>query len=119
MEPQQRADCYVLMARYQREINGRAGVINSLKKTFENNPTDIWLSNELAMEYADQEIKLDEALAMMEKALMYQPDNSVFLDTKGWILFKMGKKAKREIEKSLALNPDCKDTKEHYNLMLT
>jgi hypothetical protein len=33
----------------------------------------------------------------------------------------MGRKeeAKREIEKSLALNPDCKDTKEHYKLMLT
>ena len=121
LEPAQKADFYVLMARYQREMSDPAGVINSLKKAFENNPTDVWLTNELAMEYADQEIKLAEALAMMDKALKYQPDNSVFIDTKGWILFKMGRKeeARREIEKSLALNPDCKDTREHYKLMLT
>lgn len=121
LEPQQKADCYILMARYQREINDWEGVINSLKKAFDNNPTDIWLKNELAMEYADQEIKLDEALTMMDNALMYQPENFVFIDTKGWILFKLGRKAeaKREIEKSLALNPDCKDTKEHYKLILT
>jgi tetratricopeptide (TPR) repeat protein len=116
LDAPQTADLYVLMARYQREMNDSAGVMNSLKKAFENNPTDIWLANELAMEYADQEIKLDEALSLMEKAIKYQPENAVFIDTKGWVLFKMGRKeeAKREIEQSLILNPDCKDTKEHY-----
>ncbi len=116
LDPPQTADLYVLMSRYQKEMNDSAGVINNLKKACENNPTDIWLANELAVEYADQGVKLDEALAMMEKALTHQPENAVFIDTKGWILFKMGRKeeAKREIEKSLSLNPDCKDTKEHY-----
>jgi tetratricopeptide (TPR) repeat protein len=66
-------------------------------------------------------LKLGEALTMIDKALAYQPENSVFMDTKGWILFRMGKKqeAKLEIEKSLALNPECKDTNEHYKLMAT
>jgi len=117
----QKADCCVMMSRYQKEFDDLGGVLYSLGKALEYNPTDMWVVNELAMEYADQEIKLDEALAMIDKALAYQPENSVFMDTKGWILFKMGRKqeAKLEIEKSLALNPECKDTNEHYKLMTT
>jgi hypothetical protein len=42
------------------------------------------------------------------------------MDTKGWILFKMGRKqeAKLEIEKSFALNPESKGTHEHYKLTM-
>jgi tetratricopeptide (TPR) repeat protein len=116
----QKADCYVMMSRYQKEFNDLGGVLYSLEKALENNPTDMWIVNELAIEYADQEIKLDEALIMIERALAYQPENSIFMDTKGWILFKMGRnqEAKLELEKSLALNPECKDAKEHYRLMI-
>jgi tetratricopeptide (TPR) repeat protein len=117
----QKADCYVMMSKYQRDVKDLGGVLYSLEKALEFNPRDMWILNELAMEYADQEIKLDEALTLIDKALVYQPENSIFMDTKGWILFKMGRKqeAKLEIEKSLALNPEAKDTHEHYELMTT
>jgi tetratricopeptide (TPR) repeat protein len=117
----QKANCYVMMSRYQRDANDLGGVLYSLEKALEFNPKDMWILNELAMEYADQKIKLDEALTLINKALVYQPENSIFMDTKGWILFKMGRKqeAKLEIEKSLALNPESKDTHEHYKLMTT
>ncbi len=117
----QKANCYVMMSRYQKEFNDPGGVLFSLGKALENNPTDMWIVNELAMEYADREIKLDDALAMIDRALACQPENSIFMDTKGWILFKMGRKqeAKLEIEKSLALNPECKDANQHYKLMRT
>lgn len=116
---QQKAHCYMIMKQYQREINDQQGVLDSLKQAFKNKPTDMWIINELAMEYADQEIMLDEALALANKALLYQPDNSIFMDTKGWILFKMGKiqEAKAEIGRSLSLNPENKDANEHYKLI--
>jgi hypothetical protein len=47
------------------------------------------------MEYADQEIKLDEALPLIDKALVYQPENSIFMDTKGWILLRWGESKKQ------------------------
>ena len=95
--------------------------INILEKAYEDNSKDLWVINQLAMEYADQEIKLDKALELIDKALIYQPENSIFIDTKGWILYKMGRKeeSKLEIEKSLALNPDCKDTQKHYKKIMT
>ena len=117
----QKADCYVMMSRYQRDVNDLGGVLYSLEKALEYNPKNIWIVNELAMEYADQEVKLDEALTLINRALVSQSENSIFMDTKGWILFKMGRKqeAKLEIERSLALNPESKDTSEHYKLMTT
>ncbi len=116
-----KSNLYVMMSRCQNEINDRAGALNTLEKAFENSPTDTWVINELAMEYANQGINLDKALKLTNNLLKYQRDNSIFMDTKGWILFKVGKReeAKAEIERSLALNPECKETNEHYRLMLT
>jgi tetratricopeptide (TPR) repeat protein len=113
-------DCYIMLSRYQREYRDIRGVLSTVEKVLEDNPTDLWVINEVAIEYADQGIKLEKTLKLINKALKFQPENSIFIDTKGWILYKMGKKeeAKLEINKSLALNPDCKDTQEHYKLIM-
>jgi tetratricopeptide (TPR) repeat protein len=116
-----KVDLYTMLSRFLRELGKTAEAIDILEKAFEDNSKDLWVINELAMEYADQEIKLDKALKLIDRAVIYQPENSIFIDTKGWILYKMGKKeeAKLEIEKSLALNPDCKDTQKHYEQIVT
>jgi tetratricopeptide (TPR) repeat protein len=113
-------DCYIMLSRYQREYRDIRGVLSTVEKVLEDNPTDLWVINEVAIEYADQGIKIEKTLKLINKALKFQPENSIFIDTKGWILYKMGKKeeAKLEINKSLALNPDCKDTQEHYKLIM-
>jgi tetratricopeptide (TPR) repeat protein len=109
-----------MLSRYQREYRDIRGVLSTVEKVLEDNPTDLWVINEVAIEYADQGIKIEKTLKLINKALKFQPENSIFIDTKGWILYKMGKKeeAKLEINKSLALNPDCKDTQEHYKLIM-
>jgi tetratricopeptide (TPR) repeat protein len=70
---------------------------------------------EIAMEYAEQNTKLERTLTLINHALEYQPDNSIFLDTKGWILFIMGKheEAMDFIQKSLDMNPNNKEALEH------
>ena len=70
--------------------------------------------------YVEQGVNLEKALSLINRALTYQPDNSLFLDTKGWTLFKLGEveKAKRAIQKSLELNPDYKEAKVHYKAIL-
>ncbi|MCP4761929.1 MAG: tetratricopeptide repeat protein [archaeon] len=109
-------DLQIILSKMQRESGDLKGVLNTLKSAFKNNSSDLWLINELAVEYSDQDIKLEDALMLINHALDFQPDNSLFLDTKGWILYKMGKVdgAKAILERCLSLNPKNEDVQKHY-----
>ncbi len=64
---------------------------------------------------------LDKALQLIKKAIKEDPDNPSFLDTYGWVLYKMGKikEAKKWIEKSLANGGDqSAEVLEHYGDIL-
>ncbi|NPA33835.1 MAG: tetratricopeptide repeat protein [Chlorobi bacterium] len=64
---------------------------------------------------------LDKALALIKKAIRQDPNNPSFLDTYGWVLYKMGKikEAKKWIEKSLANGGDqSAEVLEHYGDIL-
>jgi len=51
-------------------------------------------------------VKLEEAEKMSKRSLELRPDEPSYLDTYGWILFKMGKyeKAKEYIERAVTAN---------------
>lgn len=81
------------------EIYERALKIDSLNATINNN---------YAYSLSERGIRLDEALRMVEIALEEEPFNSSFLDTIGWIYYKLGnyEKAKENIEKALEIGGD-------------
>ena len=58
---------------------------------------------------------LNFALELAENAISIEPDNAAFLDTIGWIYFKLGtyRKAKEFIEKSLSINDNNPVILEH------
>ena len=58
------------------------------------------LLNNYAYSLAERKIRLDEALTMSKKAIKKEPRNASYLDTIGWIYFRLGdyKKAKLNIE---------------------
>lgn len=116
----QEEDCYMVLSKYQKEAGDLEEALLTLETTFEKAPYDVWLMNDLAMEYADQQINLEKALKLITDALKYQPDNPLFLDTKGWILFKMGRRedAKATIQQSLRLYPDYKEAQTHYQTII-
>lgn len=64
--------------------------------------TNILILNNYAYSLAERGIKLQEALFMAKKAIEQEPGNSSYLDTIGWIYFKLGeyKKAKINIEEA-------------------
>ncbi|KAF0153615.1 MAG: tetratricopeptide domain-containing protein [Ignavibacteria bacterium] len=70
--------------------------------------TNALILNNLAYSWAEREIKLDEALNMAQKAVEAEPKNSSYLDTIGWIYFKLGnyKKAKENIEAAVEIEKD-------------
>ena len=49
--------------------------------------------NYLAYTWAEKNMKLDTALEYIQTALKSEPDNGAYLDTRGWIYFKLGRYA--------------------------
>jgi tetratricopeptide (TPR) repeat protein len=52
--------------------------------------TDVLVLNNYAYSLAERELQLERALEMSTKAVEGDPENPSYLDTKGWILFKLG-----------------------------
>ena len=71
-----------------------AGDFRSAEKTLhdvlEKDPDNTRALNNLGYFLTERGEKLDEALQMIQKAVKAQPENSSFLDSLGWVYFKMG-----------------------------
>jgi hypothetical protein len=65
--------------------------------------------NALGYTFADHNIRLDEAAALVDKALSLSPDDSFILDSKGWVLFRQGKLDRRPgtLQRAYAKQPDA------------
>ncbi len=61
--------------------------------------------NNYAYSLAERGVRLDFALKMAEQAVEKEPENASYLDTIGWVYFKLGdyKLAKEKIEKALKI----------------
>ncbi len=64
--------------------------IQGFKQVLLYYPDSSQAMNSLAYTYSQQEIELDSALTLIDKALEYEPDNAAYIDTAGWIYFKLG-----------------------------
>ena len=64
--------------------------------------SNVLILNNYAYSLADRGINLKQALSMAKKAIEKEPKNSSYLDTIGWIYFRLGeyKKAKTKIEEA-------------------
>ncbi|MGZ0165058.1 MAG: tetratricopeptide repeat protein [Planctomycetales bacterium] len=61
-----------------------------LEKFLAENPDDIGVNNDLGYLYADQGKNLKKARKMIAKAVEAEPENAAYLDSMGWVLFKLG-----------------------------
>ena len=64
--------------------------------------------NALGYSYADRNIQLDEARALIEKALSLAPNDYYIVDSLGWVLFRQGDLAGAlmQLERAYAARPD-------------
>ena len=76
-----------------------------LEKFLADNPDDIGVNNDLGYLYADQGKNLEKARKMIQKAVDAEPENAAYLDSMGWVLFKLGefKEAITWLKKATAL----------------
>ena len=66
-------------------------------------PDNATILNNYGYSLADRNIQIDRALEMAKKAVNAQPDNTSFLDTIGWVYFRLGdyKQAETYIKKAI------------------
>jgi tetratricopeptide (TPR) repeat protein len=71
--------------------------------------------NYIGYSYADKGIRLDEAEAMIKKALALKPDNGYIIDSLGWVYFRQGRldEALAELQRAVALIPEDPVVLEH------
>ncbi len=79
------------------------------------NPDNALILNNFAYSLSKRSIRLEEALTMVNRALVKEPSNSAYLDTKGWIFFQLQKypEAKKFIEESLKVSGDRQAVMDH------
>lgn len=86
-----------------------------MKSILEINPGHADALNYIGYTYAEQGIRLDEAKAMIEKALESKPDSGYIIDSLGWVYFQKGRydEALKYLEKASSLVPNDPTILEH------
>jgi len=72
--------------------------------------------NDLGYMFADRGVHLDEALKMIQKAVELDPQNGAFLDSLGWVYFKLGQYGPAEENLHKAIDRQATDASIHDHL---
>jgi hypothetical protein len=89
---------------------GRVDVMEkTLREILRKNPNDANSLNALGYSYADRNIKLPEALALITKAHQLSPKDSFILDSLGWVNFRLGKNeiALEQLQQAFRMKPEA------------
>jgi Flp pilus assembly protein TadD len=92
-----------------------ADAIRNYEKAIRLNAKNPDPCNNLAYLYAERGMNLTEALSLVDRALGLDPQNANVKDTKGWVLFKMGRRdaAIPLLKEAAAADPANKLLREH------
>jgi Tfp pilus assembly protein PilF len=85
------------------------------QEALKKNPKNALLLNNFSYSLAQRDLQLEKALEMVDIALQIDPENGAYLDTKGWIHYKMGQyeEARRYIQKALDSREESAEVLEH------
>ena len=86
--------CFLRGDLYQRQKlfdKAEAEFRKVLSSTPPSDPQAAATLNYLGYMNADRGVKLDESLGMIKQALSFEPNNGAYLDSLGWVYFKLGK----------------------------
>jgi len=77
------------------------------RRALELNPEHPQVLNYLGYSLVEEQIKLDEALDMIERAVAAQPNSGFIVDSLGWVLYRLGRydEAVVHMERAVELEP--------------
>lgn len=89
--------------------------IEQMQKILDIDPDHADSLNYIGYTYAEQGIKLDEAMDLIKRASELKPDNGYIIDSLGWVYYQKGlyNEAVRHLERAAELTPDDPTIKEH------
>jgi tetratricopeptide (TPR) repeat protein len=79
-----------------------------LRRVIQEKPNFAAAYNALGYSFADRNIKLDEALTLIQKALELSPNDHYMLDSLGWVYYKKGDltQAENYLKQAFDIHPD-------------
>jgi len=82
---------------------------DDLKYILEKRPNDATALNALGYTLVDKTTRYDEAKLYIERALAIKPNEAVFIDSYGWLFFKMGdfSEARKYLSKAYQMEPQA------------
>lgn len=102
------------------DAGDRDGAEQVMEQLLKLNPRHVNALNYLAYSFAEQNRDLEQALVMINQALEIEKDNGFFIDTLGWIYFRMGRfdDAERELRRAVAVVANDAVVLEHLGVVL-
>jgi tetratricopeptide (TPR) repeat protein len=88
--------------------NDLVGMEETLRRVMALRPKDALAYNALGYSLADRNVRLSEALELIEKAMALQPNDAMIIDSLGWVHFRLGnlEKAIGYLQQAYRLRPE-------------
>jgi len=89
--------------------------IDALERAVSLWPDNPWLANDLGYFYAENDIHLKKALKLTKQAVKAEPHNAMYIDSLGWVYYKLGryKEAVDELERAVRLSRNDPELRYH------
>lgn len=114
------AQSLVLLSSAQERAGDFKGAEASLRRILENDPNNPNALNNLGYFLTERGERLPEALDMIRRAVRAAPTNASYLDSLGWVHFKLGQmdEAERYLSDAARRNPRSATIQEHLGDLL-
>jgi len=114
-EPGQALNAMLMLSSAQERAGDAKGSEATLRQILAKDPNNATALNNLGYFLSERGERLDEARAMIERAVRAEPANPSFLDSLGWVNFKLGKlaEAERYLSDAARRNPSSAAIQEH------
>ena len=91
------------------------GAEAAARQTLGFEPGNTQALNFLGYLFADHNVKLDQAVPLIQKALELDPDNPYYIDSLGWAYFRLGRleEARGQLERAVRLGAEESEVLEH------
>lgn len=114
-DPEQTSNALIMLSSAQDRAGDAKGSEETLRQILakdQNNPTAL---NNLGYFLTERNERFEEALEMIQRAVRADPTNPSFLDSLGWVYFKLGKlkEAERYLSDAARRNPASSAIQEH------
>ncbi|MHB9035274.1 MAG: tetratricopeptide repeat protein [Armatimonadota bacterium] len=121
LSKEERASTYSMLGIVYQEASDLPKAESAYKLALKIAPDSPSLLNNLGWFYADEGIKLTDALKLTNQATMLAPHDGNILDSLGWAQFKLGHydAAVRTMKRAVVLEPDTAELRYHLGTVYT